>query len=84
MGKRYSYGDPRMEKLLKAFFHAGDFDMLKPLHLLPYMLHMVPYIPILKNDVRAIRNVTIFLKVWYGCIVPCKSLTLDRLLPKKG
>ncbi|XP_063613694.1 cytochrome P450 2L1-like, partial [Penaeus indicus] len=62
MGKRYSYGDAKMATLLKTFIAPADINFLSPLHFIPGAKKLASFIPILKQDVKPLKNVTKFIK----------------------
>ncbi|XP_050694745.1 cytochrome P450 2L1-like isoform X2 [Eriocheir sinensis] len=62
MGKRYPYGDPRLAKVMKGMSQLEDYNFLQTLHHIPYMLRLLPYLPVKTKDVTGIKASSKFLK----------------------
>ncbi|XP_045584454.2 cytochrome P450 2D14 isoform X2 [Procambarus clarkii] len=61
MGKRYSYDDDKMAKLLKTFVQPADFNLLDPLVFIPGMMKAIMYIPVLKV-LTPVKDIIKFMK----------------------
>ncbi|XP_069187321.1 cytochrome P450 2D15 isoform X2 [Procambarus clarkii] len=62
MGKRFSYDDAKLEKLLKTFFQPVDFNLLDPLIFIPGMTWAIMYIPILRENLTSIKDIIKFMR----------------------
>nr|XP_045595438.1 cytochrome P450 2L1-like isoform X2 [Procambarus clarkii]XP_045595439.1 cytochrome P450 2L1-like isoform X2 [Procambarus clarkii]XP_045595440.1 cytochrome P450 2L1-like isoform X2 [Procambarus clarkii] len=62
MGKRYSYDNAKLTKVIDTFIQPADINLIHPIFSIPGIMRAIIYIPVLKEKLKPIINLIHFIK----------------------